>query len=146
MHCFLLFSASISSSSSSSSSSTSASSNDIAILNYALVLEQLESNFYSLYQNNFTAQNFIAANFTQQTYNYFNLISSHESAHVTILTTIIGQLGGTPVSQCTYNFSSVVDVTSYVAVARLLENTGVMAYDGKDFFEKIKYISISLTV
>jgi hypothetical protein len=110
---------------------TTAAANDIAILNYALVLEQLEANFYTRYQAQFSAQDFIAANFTQQTYDYFNIIYVHELAHVRILTAVIQQLGGTPVSPCSYTFSAVVDVRSYVAVARILENTGAMAYDGK---------------
>jgi len=119
----------------SSSAQNSSLNNDLAILNYALVLEQLEANFYGRFQTNFTAQDFLAANFTQQTYTYFNLIYSHEQAHVRILTSVISQLGGTPVTACTYNFSSVTDVQSFVAVARVLENTGTMAYDGKIFFE-----------
>ncbi len=119
-----------------SATQNSSLNNDIAILNYALVLEQLEANFYATFQANFTAQDFLAANYTQETYTYFNLIYSHEQAHVRILTSVISQLGGTPVTACTYNFASVTDVTSYVAVARVLENTGTMAYDGKPFFFK----------
>jgi hypothetical protein len=118
---------------SSSSSSSPNLSNDVAILNFALILEQLEANFYTTYQTNFTAQNFIAAGYTQQTFDYLNIIFVHELAHVRILTAIINQLGGTPVSACTFNFSSVVDVPSYIALARILENTGTMAYDGKSF-------------
>lgn len=114
-------------------STSAALINDIAILNYALVLEQLEANFYARYQANFTQQDFIAANYSSQTYTYFNLINSHEQALVRILTAVINQLGGSPVSPCTYNFGSVTDVKSYVAVARILENTGTMAYDGKHF-------------
>ncbi|CAF1304515.1 unnamed protein product [Adineta steineri] len=104
--------------------------NDLAILNYALVLEQLEANFYTQFQAQFTGQNFIAAGFTQTTYDYFNIIYFHELAHVRALTAVISQLGGTPVSQCTYNFAAVTDVKSYVSVAQALENTGAMAYDG----------------
>ncbi len=139
MHRLFLFSASISpaqSISSTSSIQTSASAiNDIAILNFALTLEQLEENFYARYQASFTAQDFIAANYSAETYTYFNLIFSHEQAHVRILSTIVSQLGGTPVGACTYNFSSVTNVASYIALARIFENTGTMAYDGKNFFE-----------
>lgn len=105
--------------------------NDIAILNYALILEQLEANFYSRFQSNFTAQNFTAAGFTQQNYDYLNIIYVHELAHVRALRAIITQLGGTPVAECSYDFSAVQDVASYLQTARILENTGTMAYDGQ---------------
>jgi len=118
----------------SSPTQSSSLSNDIAILNFALVLEQLEENFYARFQTNYTTQDFVAANYTPETYTYFNLIFSHEQAHVRILTSVISQLGGTPVTACTYDFTSVTDVKSYIAVARVLENTGTMAYDGKHFF------------
>ena len=115
---------------------TAAQLNDIAILNYALVLENLEASFYTRFQTNYTAQNFIAANFTQQNFDYLNIVYVHEVAHVQALTAIITQLGGTPLPACTYNFSIVTDVRSYLSVARVLENTGTMAYDGKDLFGK----------
>ena len=95
------------------------------------MLEHLESAFYTRFQNTFTAQDFIAANLTQRDYDYFNIIYVHELAHVRALTAIITQLGGTPVPACTYNFSIVTNVRSYASVARILETTGTMAYDGK---------------
>jgi hypothetical protein len=47
------------------------------------------------------------------------------------LSSTITSLGGTPVQPCTYDFSAVTNVTTYLGVARLLENTGVTAYDGE---------------
>ena len=94
----------------------------------------MEANFYTRFQARFKAQDFIAAGFTQQTYDYFNIIYVHELAHVRTLTAVISQLGGTPVSECTYTFPAVTDARSYISVARVLENTGAMAYDGKNVF------------
>ena len=123
-------------SASATTTKTDAQLNDIAILNYALVLENLEASFYTRFQTNYTAQNFIAANFTQQNFDYFNIILVHEQAHVRALTAIITQLGGAPLPACTYNFSMVTDVRSYMSIAKLLENTGTMAYDGEELFGK----------
>ena len=95
-----------------------------------MILEQLEASFYNRFQESFTAQDFIAANFTQQNYDYLNIIYVHELAHVRALRAIITQLGGTPVPECSYDFSMVTDVRSYLQTARILENTGTMAYDG----------------
>jgi len=54
----------------------------------------------------------------------------NENAHVDALVATIQGLSGTPVPACTYNFASVTNVTQYVVVAAVLENTGVSAYDG----------------
>lgn len=105
--------------------------NDISILNYALVLERLEANFYTRFQSNFTRADFAAANYSNETYEYFNLIRDHENTHVRILTSVISQLGGSPVPECDYNFDSVTNVSSYILIARILETTGTMAYAGK---------------
>ena len=103
--------------------------NDLAVLNYALVLEQLESFFYNTAQTNFSMQDFINANYTATTYGYFNLIALNERTHVSALRGVITSRGGTPVPNCTYSFP-VTTVADYIRVAALLENTGVSAYDG----------------
>ena len=52
--------------------------------------------------------------------------------HVTALTNTINGRGGSAVPVCTYNFTAakIPTIQDYVATARLLENTGVSAYDG----------------
>jgi hypothetical protein len=50
-------------------------------------------------------------------------------AHVNTLTTVVTNLGGTPVSGGSFQFSY-SDVRSFLRVAQVLENTGVAAYDG----------------
>ncbi len=104
-------------------------SNDLQVLNYALVLEQLEAFFYAQAQSNFSQAMFTAAGYNSTTYNYFNVIASNEQIHAAALRAVITARGGTPYPNCTYSFP-VVTVADYIRVAMILENTGVMAYDG----------------
>ena len=102
--------------------------NDLRVLNYALVAEQLEANFYNRYVSTFTASDFIANGFPDVSA-LFIIIREHENAHVQFLRLIIEQRSGTPVSECSYRFN-VTNVREFVQTARLFENTGVKAYGG----------------
>ncbi|MEO7678297.1 MAG: ferritin-like domain-containing protein [Verrucomicrobiota bacterium] len=110
---------------------------DIDILNYALTLEHLENAFYRDGLAMFTRGNFMSAKFLRgfggkivnSVYPYFQLIADHERVHVATLITVIQSLGGTPVPELCYDFGY-SNVDEFVKVAQLLENTGVMAYDG----------------
>ena len=104
--------------------------NDIVALNYALTLEHLEASFYNYAVATFTEDDFVAAGFPAYYYNYSLLIQGHENTHVAALTAVITSRGGSAVPNCTYDFSSVSSPAAYFATARILENTGVMAYDG----------------
>jgi rubrerythrin len=101
---------------------------DIAVLNYALTLEHLEYAFYRDGLDQFNAGVF--AGFPAGTRDLFLEIRDHEQAHVDALTQTIQDLGGTPVAEACYDFGYGNDVNAFVDVAQLLENTGVMAYDG----------------
>ena len=110
---------------------------DIDILNYALTLEHLENAFYRDGLKKFSKKDFRKSKFIRKldddlgenVYPYFQLIADHERGHVETLTAVIISLGGTPVSELCYDFGY-KKVEEFVAVAQLLENTGVMAYDG----------------
>lgn len=110
---------------------------DIDILNYALTLEHLENAFYRdglarFNQTDFTSAKFIrgfGGKIISKVYPYFQLIADHERVHVQTLITVIQSLGGTPVPELCYDFGY-SNVDEFVKVAQLLENTGVMAYDG----------------
>jgi len=105
--------------------------NDIQVLNYALTLEHLEYAFYRDGLNIFDSNAFTNGGFNSTVYDYFTMIRGHEQNHVDTLTNVILQRSGTPVGECTYNFApAYVSVAAFVATARILENTGVSAYDG----------------
>ena len=114
-----------------------AAPSDLDILNYALTLEHLEASFYVQGLRRFDAKDFqrLAAlrgsgNVLRSTvYEYFVAIRDHEVTHVQTLIAVIKQLGGTPVTPCTYNFGY-KNIEGFVDVAEALEDTGVMAYDG----------------
>lgn len=116
---------------------TSTPNPDIALLNYALTLEHLEAAFYTQGLTRFTANDFASADFASVfgpgtvagVYTNLGRIRDHEVAHVAALQAAIRTLGGTPVEPCTYNFRY-NNAQEFLLVARTLEETGVMAYDG----------------
>jgi Ferritin-like domain len=59
-------------------------------------------------------------------------IREHEQTHVKTLQAVIKSLGSKPVPESTYNFNKTAftSIGKFVAVAELLENTGVSACDG----------------
>jgi rubrerythrin len=110
---------------------------DVTLLNYALTLENLEAAFYTQGLAQFASADFGNSTFIQNfgaviggdVYAYLSLIRDHETQHVRTLQALITGLGGTPVKPCTYNFGYKT-ADGFVTLAALLENTGVMAYDG----------------
>ncbi|KAF8939714.1 ferritin-like domain-containing protein [Dissophora ornata] len=100
-----------------------------SILNYALTLEHLESEFYKEGLAKFGHRAFIDAGFSAEVRDRIVHIGEHENVHVSTLTSVITSLKGTPVPACTYNFP-LDNVNQFLAVAQALENTGVSAYLG----------------
>jgi len=105
------------------------------VFNYALTLELLEDSFY---KKVIASSFFSSASSADQA--AVRQISKHESAHVALLQTVIRGIGGTPVT--IPGFSSAVfatlnsfnasgSTTSQMAIAQLLEDTGVRAYKGR---------------
>jgi Ferritin-like domain len=130
---FVLAACGSSSSSSSSSSSAatattaasttaSSSTGDIAILNYALTLEYLESEFYT---------KVIAANlFNGKVGELLQKFGSQEDSHVVALKAAVTKLGGTPVEDPHGKFP-IKSATQVALLAYTVENLGAAAYLGQ---------------
>ena len=99
---------------------------DLEVLNYALTLEHLEAEFYDMAN--------ASGVLTGDTAAYLQIIGDHERAHVDALTAAITQAGGTPVmARASYNFDALGDMSTQegiLAIANVLEPTGVAAYNG----------------
>ena len=118
----------------------------LEVLNFALTLEYLESEFYV---TGLAASGLIPAGDDR---NAFQTISTHETEHVQFLRSTIIALGGTPVSKPNFDYSAgntasagnnsmtgpFADVftsyATYLAVSQTFEDTGVRAYKGQAGF------------
>ncbi len=110
--------------------------NDLEIANYALTLEHLENAFYKQVTG--------SGRLSGKALTYLQVVGRHEQEHVDFLTTFIRQAGGTPVAAARgYDFAKLGDLSSQAGilkVAEMLEQTGVLAYDGVAFEIKDKQI------
>ncbi|KAI0299714.1 ferritin-like domain-containing protein [Multifurca ochricompacta] len=107
--------------------------NTLLVLQFAHVLEQLETQFYQQALSKFQASDFTNAGFSSANIpiEQFTAIQSDEAAHVSALESIITSFGEKPLSTCKFDFSKVLtDVSTMAPVARLVENVGVGAYLG----------------
>ena len=120
---------------------------DVDILNFALTLEYLEASFYTEALGGtgtkgvppsggrFNRGAITGAKVFRfsgrnrgQAYGLLTDIRDHEVTHVDFF---VGALGASAVGPCTFDFSKALkDVSTFLATAQVLENTGVMAYDG----------------
>ncbi len=94
---------------------------DAEILNFALTLEYLEAAYYQVKA--------AEVGLTGQAKAYAKQFGDEEAQHVAALTAAIKQLGGTPVKKPTFVFPA-SNQSSFLALASVLENTGVGAYNG----------------
>jgi len=94
---------------------------DVEILNFALTLEYLEADFYTVKARQL--------GLSGQAKAYAAQFGAEESEHVLALTGTIKHLGGTPVKKPQFVFPA-TNESSFLALASVLENTGVGAYNG----------------
>jgi rubrerythrin len=94
---------------------------DAEILNFALTLEYLEADFYNVKSK--------TVGLSGEAKKYARQFGAEESAHVIALAAAIKQLGGKPVAKPTFVFPATSE-KSFLALASVLENTGVGAYNG----------------
>jgi hypothetical protein len=97
------------------------------VLNYALSLEHIENAFYAGALAQFNETDFGPPG--NEEFALYQQILSHEAKHVSVLTKTLQQAKVTPVAACNYTFPY-TDVTSFRALALILEGVGVSAYLG----------------
>lgn len=111
-----------------------APSDVLDVLQFALLLEYLESDFYA---------RAIAANglLSSAVAPVFQTISAHESAHVVALQSVITSKGATPRTKPVFDFTAKGNVagfnfgaaqySTFLVLAQAFEDTGVRAYKGQ---------------
>ncbi len=105
--------------------------NDVEVMNYALTLEHFENVLYKA---------LIASNLLKDTeLSYLTTFGQHEAAHVSLITQIIGVVGGTPVAeQARYTLPALRTREDVINTILTVEDVGASAYLGAAGFLQSK--------
>jgi Ferritin-like domain len=98
-----------------------AASSDLDILNFALTLEYLETDFYQVKGK--------SVGLSGEAKSLAKTFGDEEAEHVAALTSAIKAAGGKPVAKPKFVFPA-TNQASFLKLAYVLENTGVGAYNG----------------
>jgi rubrerythrin len=93
---------------------------DVEIVNFALTLEYLETDFYG---------QALKLGLSNDVKPLARLIHEDEAQHVDALVATVKQLGGNPAAKPAFSFP-MKDEKSFLELAQTLEDTGVSAYNG----------------
>jgi rubrerythrin len=112
---------------------------DIKIVNYALTLEYLETDFYD--------QVVEAGLFSGKTGDLFKLIQQNEHEHVDALTSLVKKFGAKPAERPATQFPIGSGAATVLDVAATLENTGAAAYLGQaDMIDNREVLAAALSI
>ncbi|VDC03276.1 unnamed protein product [Peniophora sp. CBMAI 1063] len=107
--------------------------NNVLVLQFAQVLNQLEQQFYTQAMAKFSTDDITSAGFTSANLvlEQLTTIASDESSHISALQSTLTSLSQTPLTNCSFDFSSVLtDISTTATLARMVENVGVGAFLG----------------
>jgi rubrerythrin len=100
------------------------SGGDVDILNYALTLEYLETEFYTLAVKQVKGLSGDEMKLAKE-------LRDNEAEHVDALAATVKKLGGTPVKKPDFDFGGAfASRTAFLQTANVLEDAGVSAYNG----------------